>query len=154
MGLIDVHRLRATAWRRPMKDVPVPELKGLLAPNGSGPPVVRVRGLTGNQMFLAAEAKANHAVFKVLKDAFASGNVDEIKAAMTRAVQPAKSEATAAETAYRIEILVMGVVDETGRPYLDYEDAVRIAEYFPTAFITLTTEILSLSGEGSSVGES
>jgi hypothetical protein len=155
MGLIDTQRLRDTKWERPVKDIPVPELaqSGILPTNNGSAATLRVRGLTGNQMFLAAEAKANHDLLKVFRDAFASRDPEQIKAAATRAFNPAQSGETSAETAYRIEVLVMGVINDQGQPYLDYPDAVALAAHFPSTFIAVSSEILALSGEASHPGE-
>jgi hypothetical protein len=153
MGL-NLERLLQTEWHRPLEAVPCPELApmGLFEPGEE--PVVWVRGLTSNELYLALEARQQNTVRVAVMKALESNRQSELNGAMGRALNINEhEEPTAAETAYRMEACLRGVVDKDGHRLLTLDHVVKLADHSPTTFMTISGKILSLSGEGSKVGE-
>lgn len=147
-------KFRSAKLVRPVKEFNAPALAGVLFDEGEEP-VVYIRGLSANEMLTAREARQSNSVKNALSRALADGSESEMAKAFKRLLgNSVEDKITAAETAFRIEVIVGGVTDQDGKKQLfDHELSVKLAEHYPTLFLELSTEILALTGEGSKVGE-
>jgi hypothetical protein len=103
-------------------------------------PVWEVRGLSSNELNRAIEAKNRHGSIETILKAI-SNNADQASA-IRKAIGIAQD--TPGEIAKRLEMLTMGSVT----PAIELPVAVKLAESFPIEFLTLTNEIISLTGQG------
>lgn len=144
-------RFRGRQLARPTEYVPAPQLAGILFDEGEKPRL-KVRGLDANELFLARQRRSeNNPVIAMAKALQESG---QLQGAMTEAFRGLfgdPKQATAAQTAYSTELIVMGTIDEDGKSILDYEDVARLGEHFPAVFLELSNVIQRLSGEASVV---
>lgn len=141
-------RFRNAKLKRPQDTVAVPELKDWMF----GPdeiPELMVKGLTSNQLFVAKEASQKNSPLRALSKAIGSGSETEMVEAFKR--YTGASDETTTETAYRIEMLIKGVIDEHGKLIFDYSDAAKLSEHFPNVFVRITDRISFLSGDSSVV---
>lgn len=142
-------KFRAGKRTRPTGYVPAPQLAGILFDEGE-PARLKVRGLDANEIFLANQRRDENnpvrAMVKALQD---SGQLKDGLADAFRAVMGDAKVTTAAQTAYSTELIVMGTIDEEGKPVLDYEDVARLGEHFPLVYLQLFNRIKELSGEAS-----
>ncbi len=108
-------------------------------------PVFVVRGLTASELqkTFDAAAKLNAADQAVKAIATKQDQIDAIRGAL------GLNADTPAETAKRIEMVVLGSVE----PKLDHALAVKIAEVAPIEFMTLTSKVLELTGKGGARGK-
>jgi hypothetical protein len=111
-------------------------------------PVFVLRGLTGSEFGRVNEAHEK------------SKNIDALVSALTGSDRKAKAEAIKAslgvsgddvppDIVRRQEIIAAGVVS----PEIDHAFAVKLSENFPTAFFLISNKILSLSGQGRTLGK-
>lgn len=150
---MDLHKFRSVKLKRPTAFVDCPELKGVLFAEDEQAPRLKVRGLTANELFVAREAKDNNSITAAFQQALKSGNTGELTTVFKRVIGDGGSDATAAELAFRVEIVRLGTLDDAGKRLFEHSDAVKLSEHFPLTFQNVSTQILSLSGEGSDVGE-
>lgn len=146
---MNLEKFRQANLERPKDKVPCPELVGTLF-DKEEEAFLLVRGLTANELYLCRESRDKNTVKSALQSAI--GNSSELAEVFKRALGQ-HTDATAAETAFRIEAVVFGVVGSDGKSLFDYADAVRLADHFPNAFMTVSGKIVELSGEASVTGE-
>lgn len=101
-----------------------------------------VRAVTANEVFKADAAKAAMSKTAALADALTDGGHEAIVKAVKATL--GRSDDVQPETARRLELLVSGSVE----PQITLQDAIRVAELYPTIFIHLTNTILKLTGAG------
>lgn len=147
-------KFRSAKLRRPVKEFRAPALAGVLF-DDEEEPVMYLKGLSANEMLTAREARQTNSVRNALAKAIAEGEESAMQQAFKRLMgNGVEDKITAAETAFRIEVIVGGVTDQDGtKRIFDHELAVKLAEYYPTLFLEVSTEILALTGEGASMGE-
>lgn len=142
-------KFRAGKLTRPTDYVLVPQLAGLLFDEGE-PARLKVRGLDANELFLANQRRdENNPVRAMVKALQESGQLKEGLTEAFRSVLGDAKVTTAAQTAYSTELIVMGTIDEDGKPVLEYEDVARLGEHFPLVYLQLFNRIKELSGEAS-----
>lgn len=104
-----------------------------------------VRGLSGNELHRALEAKNRQSsIESILKAVAASGDQAQ---ALRKAIGLAGD--TPGEMVKRLEMLVLGSV----APTIELPTAVKLAEAFPIEFLQLTNEISELTGLGFDLGK-
>jgi hypothetical protein len=136
----DTDAFRNASLESRTESVRVPELSAFFS--NPEEPIWTVRAVTANEVFKADAAKAAMSKASALADALTDGGheaiVKAVKATLGRTddVQP--------ETARRLELLVAGSVD----PQITLQDAIRIADLYPTVFIQLSNAVLKLTGAG------
>jgi hypothetical protein len=134
----DLARFAQAEFTPRTQAVPVP---GLAAFFGKGDkPEWVVRSLTSAQLHNAIEAKQRQAGVQTVVDAIASSSekAAEIKKALgLSADQPG-------EIIKRLEMLVAGSVS----PVVDMPTAVKLAQTFPIEFLSITSTIAELTGQG------
>lgn len=140
-------KFRNARFTRPTAYVEVAELVGIMFDKDEDPKL-KVRGLTANEMYLAKESMSKNSPLRILAQAAAGGDKSALGDAFKR-IMGNDRDAVAAETSFRIEILVLGVVDEEGEMVLDYADVAKLGEHFPAVFLRLSDRIHVLSGEAS-----
>jgi len=126
------------------------DVPGLAAFFGKDKPVWTVRAVTAAELGRAKEAAdSGHNNLRALADAAAGGGD---VAESIRKVLGVSDKDTPSDVVLRIELLTAGSVS----PALGQENreiAVKLSESYPTVFYTLTSKILSLTGQGSEVGK-
>lgn len=115
---------------------------------GDADPVVTVRQLTGYELARCQEAVQMNRSLATLVAGLVCDSAKEKVDSIRRAL--GVSDAVPDEIAKRLEMLVIAAVD----PTFDREAAVRLCTHFPVEFYSITTEIIRLTGEGASLGES
>ena len=134
----DLARFAQAEFTPRTQAVPVPGLAAFFG-NGDKPEWV-VRSLTSAQLHNAIEAKQRQAGVQTVVDAIASTSekAAEIKKALgLSADQPG-------EIIKRLEMLVAGSVS----PVVDMPTAVKLAQTFPIEFLSITSTIAELTGQG------
>lgn len=152
---MDLSKLRNGDWHRPEATVDVPELVFLFAEGEA--PVLRVVGLSGNDYWCCLEAKKPSSVVKIITDAvtnLAKDHAEEIRDILTRVVKGEDLAKVHPEVAFRIEIVLRGVVKEDGTRLFEKPDVVRMCKHFSAAFYRLAMRIQELSDGPSTLGES
>lgn len=146
--MLDVAKFLNESFVSRQATIQVPELKSFFGKNEK--PEWTVRGLTAAEL-----GRVNHA----------ADNRQEHLAALAEVVHGSGDKADAIlrslglsekdvpqDVSRRIEMLTVGSVSpELGQENRDV--AVKLAESFPTVFFNLTTQILSLTGQGAEVGK-
>jgi hypothetical protein len=134
----DLARFAQAEFTPRTQAVPVPGLSAFFG-KGDKPEWV-VRSLTSAQLHNAIEAKQRQAGVQTVVDAIASSSekAAEIKKALgLSADQPG-------EIIKRLEMLVAGSVS----PVVDMPTAVKLAQTFPIEFLSITSTIAELTGQG------
>lgn len=144
---LDVQKLMAADFKLREAELPVPELAAFF-PDGEQPVWV-VRQLTATEMNRAQEAGKNEDKIRAVVTAL-SGEGD--KAEAIRDILGVGDDETPAEISRRIEMLVLASVTPKITPETR-DVAVLMAEKFATQFYSLTTKIMSLTGQGAEVGK-
>jgi hypothetical protein len=147
---MNLKKLRRARLERPTDYVPVPELAALMFDVGEVPRL-KVRGLSANEIFLIKEQIQKGSPLQALAKAATTnghGNSSELTQAFQQLLGT-DPKAVAHENRYRQELLVKAVIDEEGQSILDHQDAARLSEFFPMAFLRLTDRIQTLMGEAS-----
>lgn len=134
----DLGKFQAAEFRPRTQRVPVPALAAFFAEGEEA--VWEVRGLTAAELNRAMEAKHRQSQLQSVVDAIASAG--DAANAIRRAL--GLSGDTPAEIVKRIEMLHMGSV----QPAITQEVAVKLGETFPIEFLTLTSAITDLTGQG------
>jgi hypothetical protein len=143
----DIEKFRSTKFMPREEDISVPDLAEFFAEDEK--PVWRLRGLTGPEM-----AKVNEAVTqnKNLAETLEK-IVSQVASEKTEAILEALSltDNVPDDIVRRIALLKMGSVE----PKMTQEACVKMAEYFPVPFYSLTTKVIELTGHGyKNLGES
>lgn len=151
---MNTDKFRSTKLVRPVKEFNSPQLAGILFDEGEDT-IIYIRGLTANEMLVARESRENNSVRNALTRAIGSGIESEMAEAFKRLIgNGVENKTTAAETAFRVEVLVGGITDAQGKARTFSHDlAVKLADNFPNLFLEITTAILALTGEGAVSGE-
>lgn len=147
---MDLAKFRNTELTVRVKEISLPELKGILFEEGEAP-LLTIRGLTSNEIFLAKEQQQKNSPLHLLAQAAGEGNTDGVKEVFKR-IFGQSEDATAAEYMYRFQLVLCGCIDATTQKVIfTHEDVARIAEHWPVVFMKISTEISNLSGEGPEV---
>lgn len=126
-------------------DVPVPEMRDFF-PEGAAA-VWRVRGLTGQELGMAAEAgDRNKSIAAILEGLTASSGKDKAEAVKELL---GIGGTTPADVSKRFEHMILGSVD----PKVTLDIVVRICEVFPIEFFQITNKIIELTGRGQEPGK-
>ena len=141
-----IAKFRTAKLTRPTDVVQVPELADWLFEKDEKTEL-KVKGLTSNKLFVAKEASQKNSPLRALSKAISSGSETEMVEQFKR--WTGASNETTTETAYRIEMLIKGVIDDHDKLVFDYSDAAKLADHFPNVFIRITDRISYLSGESS-----
>jgi hypothetical protein len=152
---MNLKKLRRAKLVRPTAYVDVPELADWLFDEGEEPRL-KVRGLTANEQFHIREQQLKrHPMLQLSEKLRAAPEAEGCVVAedVLKAAFGADKEAVTTSTAYSIELLVYGVIDEQGNRLFDYQDAVKISEHFPNVFIRLSNKINELMGAASVLQE-
>jgi hypothetical protein len=142
-------KFRSTQFQRPRATVPVPALAEWLFEDGEKPDFL-VRGLTTNEVFTAREAISKTSPLKILAEAAQSRETSALADAF-KLIMGGSRDAVSQLTAFRIELMVVGVIDTEGGSILDYEDVIKMAEHFPSEFLITSEKINELSAQPSLV---
>lgn len=134
----DMAAFERAEFRPRTSRVEVPELGAFFG--ADEPPVWEVRSLTASELQRASDAKQRQATVRTIVDAIASAGE---QAASIRKYLGVTND-TPGEVAKRMEMLVSGSL----APRVDLQQVVKLAEHYPIAFLTLTNEILELTGKG------
>jgi hypothetical protein len=134
----DLAAFERAEFRPRTSRVELPELAAFFA--DGEPPQWEVRSLTASELQRASDAKQRQAAVRTIVDAIASAGD---QAANIRKYLGVTND-TPGEVAKRMEMLVAGSVS----PRVDLQQVVKLAEHYPIAFLTLTNEILELTGRG------
>ena len=126
--------------------VPVPELKQWFDKGEN--PTWTVRGLTGIEIARANEVAAKRSISTAILEGLLTMKATEVKEAVSRLV--GRGDDIPEDLAKKVEHLVMASVD----PICDEDLALRINKAYPTVFLTLSQNIIILSGQGMSPGKS
>jgi hypothetical protein len=140
----DTKQFHKTKFKARTEDVPVPDLAGFF-PDGESP-VWTVRGLTGKEVGISAEAVSKNKNLTAVVDALASTVQAEKVQGLKDALGIGK---VPDDIAKRIAHLEAGSVS----PKCDTELALKICEHFPIIFYELTNVILKLTGQGAELGK-
>lgn len=134
----DMAAFERAEFRPRTERVPVPELADFFAPGE--PTEWEVRNLTAAEIQRANDAKQRQAAVRTIVDAIATAGD---QAASIRKYLGISND-TPGEVAKRLEMLVSGSVS----PRIELQQAVKLAEHYPIAFLSLTNHILELTGKG------
>jgi len=127
---------------QPTKALEVPQLKGFFPKDAK--PVWEVSALTSEQVARVAIAEEKNAGVGKMITALLGSNKNEQVEAIRKTM--GGGDDLPSDYARRIEIILEGSVDlETEN---DRETVLKIAIYYPSIFMTISNEILILSGEG------
>jgi hypothetical protein len=134
----DLQRFAQADFAPRTQAVPVPGLKAFFGKDDK--PEFVVRGLTAAQLHQAIDAKQRQASVHSVVEAIANSTAkaSEIKKAL------GLSTDMPGEIVKRLEMLVAGSVS----PVLDMPTAVKLAETFPVEFLSITSTIAELTGQG------
>jgi len=110
-------------------------------------PVWNVRGLNGCEVAQYTEAVAKNRNLSAIAEGLVSGDKTDVIEGMRELL--GIGEAVPDETAKRIAVLELGSVD----PVVDNQIAVKLNDAFPVIFFQITNRILSLTGEGATLGK-
>lgn len=135
----DAEKFQSAEFLPRIETVEVPALKDFFGKDEK--PEWQVRGLTAPELSRATAAKISHSVTDdIVKSLSERGGtlIQELREKM------GLGDATPAEVAKRMEMLVMGSVN----PEISLPIAVKLAEYFPIEFTVLTNRITQLTGMG------
>jgi len=102
----------------------------------------KVRGLSGVEIARADEMASKRNVSTAILEGLLTMRANDVRDAIKKMV--GHSDEIPEATARRIAHLVTGSVD----PVCDEDLAARLNKTFPTVFLTLTNQILILSGQG------
>lgn len=118
--------------------VPVPDMKDWFEKGNK--PAFKVRGMTGKEIGKSQQAvESNQKLAKT-----AEGIFSKKSKTIADSIQHLFDPSTPDDIAKRIAVLVMGSVE----PEVNEELALKICQYFPIDFFTLTNKITILTGLG------
>ncbi len=141
----DINRFQQAQLALREKIVPVPELAGFFPE--SVEPVFRVRALSGEEIFRAADASArDQKIVAAVQAIGAAAQADKFAEAFRDLLG---SNDVPEDMRRRIEHLLAGVVD----PKLDRQDVLRLIAFYPTVAGKLHAAILELIAEGPDLGK-
>ena len=126
--------------------VDVPDMADFF-PKDCEKPVWKVHGLTADELSQCNNAADTMKNLSDVVDSIAGGTGKE-KADAIKSVLGIDSEMTP-DTVKRLEMLVRGSVDVD----VDLQLAVKLSEAFPIEFISITNEIMRLTGLGQELGK-
>jgi hypothetical protein len=147
---MDLQKFLSAALRPRDMAIDVPDLAEYFGEDEK--PVWVVRGLTAAEL-----ARANQSADKGVENlkalvAVMAGSSSSEKAAALRNTLGLNEDEVPVDVSRRIEMLAIGSVSpEIGQ--INRDVAVKIAEYYPTVFYSLTNQILTLTGQGAEVGK-
>ena len=140
----DLNKFETSDYKFREKRIPVPMLSAFF--NGEEPEWV-VRNLTGSELAAVRDSVQRAKDMESIVEGLASGSgkekVEAVKDALGITGDPE-------DHIRRLTMLELGTVS----PKIKRKHAVRLSEIFPVMFTTLTNEIMSLTGQGKSLGES
>lgn len=145
---MDLNKFLAESLSPRTATIAVPELKGFF---GKDKPEWKVRGLTGvelGRIKQTASAEGQEKLQALIAALAGAGD----KAEALRAVMGVADGDVPEDISRRIEMLTVASV-EPGLGTEKRDVAVKLAESFPTVFYNLTTQILSLTGQGAELGK-
>jgi len=142
----DVKKFMATKFKPRTEDIKVPDLAAWFPEEA--PPVIKVRGLTGEEVARTNEAAAKNRNIAAIMDALASVNAPEMAEAIKEAI--GVSGQVPDDLAKRIEQLIFGCI----KPKFDLPAAVKFFQVFPVEGYIVSTAIMRLTGQGQQPGES
>jgi len=153
----DLKKFDTAKFRRRTAEEPVPELEEFFAEAGkkaagkkkkNEPPVFRVQSLTGHELAEVKQAVRNNGSLEALAEALTSQVTKEQMAGFREALGLADKNPD--DLVMRLAVLRLGCVD----PAMEQSRAVRLADAYPSVFYRLTDRILTLTGQGKTLGES
>ena len=142
----DTKRFLKTKFEQRTCEVEVKDLADWFS--DGAPPIIIVRGLTGEELARINEAAAKNRNLSAVIDAIASTDAAEKIDAIKKTL--GVSDSVPDDLAKRIEQLVYGCVD----PEFTLELAVKFFEVYPIEGYTLSNTIMRLTGQGQQPGES
>lgn len=120
------------------ESVPVPDMKSWFEKGDK--PEFKVRGLTGKEVGRATEAaERNKKLTEIAEGLFGKKSKD-----FAKALQNLVDPSTPKDIAKRISMLVMGSVE----PEVDEEFALKLCQFFPIEFFSISNKITELTGLG------
>lgn len=141
----DISKFQKQVYTPRTKEVPVPALKDFFPEDADL--VWKVRGLTADEIAKSKDAADRNQVMGSMVSAMATktaeGTVDAVKQLL------GVSSDVNADIARRLEHLTTASIE----PEIPLELAVKLAEVFPVEFYNITTEILTLTGQGQVPGK-
>lgn len=136
----DIQKFKKTDYTPRIGEVPVPDLAEFFSPDD--PKIMKVRGLTGNELAVVHEAVANQKNILGILESLMSSKHSEKLDALRKSL--GISEDVPSEICKRIKMLTTASVD----PVFDEELSVKFAENHPIEFYALTNKITELTGLG------
>ena len=130
----------AAKFERRTKVVNVPELKDWFDEGEDA--VWTVQSLTGNEIAKADEIASRRSISAAILEGLITMRAQDVKEAIKKMV--GKTDDITETTAKRMQHLIFGSVS----PPCNEDLAVKLNDRYPTVFISLTNEILRLSGQG------
>lgn len=124
------------------REIDVPQLQDFF--DEGKDPIWRIRALSSEDIAMVNDAQERNASIGTLVTAIVGSSgadkAEAIKSAM------GIGDETPQDVVRRIEIMLRGSIDLDPESHRDI--VIKIAMYYPTVFMTISNEILSLSGEG------
>jgi len=142
----DFNKFETADFKFREKRIPVPELSSFFA--DGDPAEWVVRNLTGAELAAVRDSVQRAKDLESIIEGLASGGGKEKVQAVMAAM--GIDGGTPDDHVRRLAMLEAGTVS----PKIQRKHAVRLGEVFPVLFTTLTNEIMSLTGQGKSLGES
>jgi len=146
---MDIQAFMQSKMQHPTKEITVSNLQSFF---GEEKPVWVVRGLSASELSICSEASKKNDALKNLLAALASGVNSTEKAETVANAMGVIPDDPPADIVKRIEMLTLGSVS----PKLDgstRDVVLRLQEFFPEEFYTLTNAILELTSKGAVMGE-
>jgi len=141
----DFQKFETADYKFREKRVPVPELKSFF---GEGEPAEWVvRNLTGAELAAVRDSIQRSKDIEGMIEGLAGSNAKEKIEAIKEALGVTGDSD---DHIRRLTMLELGTVS----PKIQRKHAVRLSEIAPVLFTSLTTEIMNLTGQGKSLGES
>lgn len=139
----DIQKFETADFRFREKRIDVPELKLFF---GDGEPAEWVvRNLTGSELAAVRDSVQRSKDIESIIEGLAGSEKEKVQAVQAAMGLTGDSE----DHIRRLTILELGTVS----PKIKRKHAVRLSEVCPVIFTSLTTEIMSLTGQGKSLGE-
>jgi hypothetical protein len=141
----DIQKFETADYKAREKRVPVPELKAFFGADEAAEWVIR--SLTGAELASVRDSVQRAKDMESIIDGLASGGGKE----KIQAVKDAMGiDGAPDDHVRRLTMLELGTVS----PKVQRKHVVKLSEVAPVLFTSLTTEIMSLTGQGKSLGES
>ena len=141
----DIQKFETADFKFREKRIPVPELKAFFA--ADEPAEWAIRSLTGAELAAVRDSVQRAKDMESIIDGLAGGNGKE----KVQAVKDAMGiDGAPDDHIRRLTMLELGTVS----PKIQRKHIVKLSEAFPVLFTTMSTEIMSLTGQGKSLGES